>query len=45
MSAFRPADAAMLDALRSRYDAFANRILCSLSEIEREDVRSFDRWF
>jgi two-component sensor histidine kinase len=45
MTAFRPADAAMLDALRSRYDAFANRILCSLSEIEREDVRSFDRWF
>ncbi|EFK95597.1 membrane protein, partial [sediment metagenome] len=45
MTAFRPADAAMLDALKSRYDAFANRVLCSLSEIEREDVRSFDRWF
>jgi len=45
MTAFRPADAAMLDALRSRYDAFARRVLCSLSEIEREDVRSFDRWF
>ena len=45
MDAFRPADAAMLDALRSRYDAFADRVLCSLSEIEREDVRSFDRWF
>jgi signal transduction histidine kinase len=45
MSATRPADAAMLDALRSRYDAFADRVLCSLSEIEREDVRSFDRWF
>jgi signal transduction histidine kinase len=45
MSAFRPADAEMLDALRSRYDAFADRVLCSLSEIEREDVRSFDRWF
>jgi len=45
MFAFRPADAAMLDALKSRYDAFANRVLCSLSEIEREDVRSFDRWF
>jgi signal transduction histidine kinase len=45
MSAFRPADAAMLDALRTRYDAFADRVLCSLSEIEREDVRTFDRWF
>ena len=45
MIAFCPADAAMLDAFRSRYDAFANRVLCSLSEIEREDVRTFDRWF
>ena len=45
MSAFRPADAAMLDALRTRYDAFADRVLCSLNEIEREDVRTFDRWF
>jgi sensor histidine kinase YesM len=35
----------MLAALKSRYDAFAERLLCSLSEIEREDVRSFDRWF
>jgi len=35
----------MLDALKTRYEAFANRVLCSLSEIEREDVRSFDRWF
>jgi signal transduction histidine kinase len=45
MIAFRPADAAMLDALRTRYDAFADRVLCSLNEIEREDVRTFDRWF
>jgi signal transduction histidine kinase len=45
MGASRPPDAAMLDVLRSRYDAFAERVLCSLNEIEREDVRSFDRWF
>lgn len=32
-------------SLKSRYDAFAERVLCSLSEIEREDVKSFDRWF
>ncbi|MFO1284083.1 MAG: histidine kinase [Burkholderiales bacterium] len=32
-------------ALKSRYEAFAERLLCSLSEIERRDVRSFDRWF
>ncbi|HEY7787224.1 MAG TPA: histidine kinase, partial [Casimicrobiaceae bacterium] len=32
-------------ALKSRYDAFAERLLDSLSEIERRDVRSFDRWF
>ena len=30
--------------LKSRYDAFAERILASLSEIERRDVRSFDQW-
>jgi len=35
----------MLALLKSRYDRFAERVLCSLSEIEREDVRSFDRWF
>ena len=35
----------MIKLLKSRYDAFAERVLCSLSEIEREDVRSFDRWF
>ena len=32
-------------ALKNRYDAFAERLLASLSEIERRDVRSFDRWF
>jgi len=31
-------------SLKSRYDAFAERILSSLSEIERRDVRSFDQW-
>jgi len=31
-------------SLKSRYDAFAERILCSLTEIERRDVRSFDQW-
>ncbi|CAG0979522.1 two-component system, LytTR family, sensor histidine kinase AlgZ [Burkholderiales bacterium] len=31
--------------LKSRYDSFADRVLSSLSEIEREDVRTFDRWF
>ena len=31
--------------LRQRYEAFAERVLASLSEIEREDVRIFDRWF
>jgi len=35
----------MFDALTSRYDAFAARVLSSLSEIERRDVRAFDRWF
>ncbi len=35
----------MIDHLKARYDAFAERVLASLSEIEREDVRSFDRWF
>jgi signal transduction histidine kinase len=32
-------------SLKSRYDAFADRLLDSLSEIERRDVRSFDHWF
>src|SRR6185295_2479380 len=32
-------------ALKSRYDAFAQRVLASLTEIERRDVRAFDRWF
>jgi len=35
----------LLPALKSRYDAFAGRVLCSLSEIERRDVEAFDRWF
>jgi sensor histidine kinase YesM len=35
----------MTSRLRSRYDSFADRVLASLSEIEREDVRAFDRWF
>ena len=30
--------------LKARYDAFAERVLASLSEIERRDVRSFDQW-
>jgi signal transduction histidine kinase len=34
-----------IPALKSRYNAFAERVLCSLTEIERRDVRSFDRWF
>ena len=35
----------MIAAFKSRYDAFAARLLGSLSEIERRDVREFDRWF
>jgi LytS/YehU family sensor histidine kinase len=35
----------MFDALKARYDAFSDRVLASLSEVEREDVKSFDRWF
>ncbi len=35
----------MIAPLKSRYDAFAQRVLASLSEIERRDVRAFDRWF
>jgi signal transduction histidine kinase len=34
-----------INALKTRYDAFAERMLASLSEIERRDVKSFDRWF
>ncbi len=33
-----------LAALKSRYEDFADRALASLSEIERRDVRAFDRW-
>jgi len=35
----------MLEFLKSRYDAFSQRVLSSLSEIERRDVRAFDTWF
>jgi sensor histidine kinase YesM len=31
--------------LKSRYAAFADRVLDSLSEVERRDVRAFDAWF
>ena len=31
-------------SLKARYDAFAERILASLSEIERREVRTFDEW-
>ena len=33
-----------LAALKSRYDALADRTLASLSEVERRDVRAFDHW-
>jgi len=35
----------MFSRLRRRYEAFAERVLASLSEIERQDVRAFDHWF
>lgn len=35
----------MIATLKTRYEAFAQRVLASLSEIERRDVRAFDRWF
>ena len=35
----------MFATLKARYEAFSERVLASLSEIEREDVKSFDRWF
>lgn len=35
----------MFAALKTRYDTLAQRVLSSLSEIERRDVRAFDRWF
>src|SRR5687767_15949880 len=35
----------MFAALKARYEAFSERVLASLSEIEREDVKSFDLWF
>jgi signal transduction histidine kinase len=32
-------------ALKARYCAYTERVLASLSEIERRDVDAFDRWF
>src|SRR5512132_4124528 len=32
-------------SLKTRYDAFAQRLFASLSEVERRDVQAFDRWF
>jgi Histidine kinase len=34
-----------ISPLKLRWDAATERLLASLSEIERRDVRSFDRWF
>ena len=35
----------MRSRLQSRYESFADRVLASLSEVERQDVQAFDRWF
>ena len=35
----------MKASLKDRYDTLAQRVLASLSEVERRDVRAFDRWF
>jgi signal transduction histidine kinase len=35
----------MIAAFKTRYEAFVARVLASLSEVERRDVREFDRWF
>ncbi|MFO1398046.1 MAG: histidine kinase [Burkholderiales bacterium] len=35
----------MFAPFKSRYEAFGQRVLASLSEIERRDVRAFDNWF
>ena len=35
----------MPTSFKSRYDSFTDRVLSTLSEVEREDVRAFDRWF
>jgi signal transduction histidine kinase len=40
----RSAVTSPFSALKHRYDAFADRALGSLSEIERRDVRAFDHW-
>jgi len=34
-----------LASMKTRYDAFAQRLLASLSEVERRDVQAFDAWF
>ncbi len=34
-----------LASMKNRYDAFAQRLLASLSEVERRDVQAFDAWF
>ncbi len=35
----------MIGTLKTRYDDYLQRVLGSLTEIERRDVRAFDRWF
>ncbi len=35
----------MLAPVKRHYDTLAQRVVVSLSEIERRDVRAFDRWF
>ncbi len=35
----------MMGILKTRYDDYIQRLLDSLSEIERRDVRAFDLWF
>ena len=30
---------------RKRYAAFSDRVMCSLSDLERQDVKAFDHWF
>ena len=32
-------------ALKSRYSALSDRVVGSLSEVERRDVRAFEGWF
>jgi len=44
-AAGQPRSFMTLGVLKTRYDAFAQRVLGSLSEVERRDVRAFDAWF